>query len=255
VDLLDTGPIREIALDLTSRCNLRCTYCAVSLPTYAGQDMDPEIIEAVTAGIIALSRHNDVRHVILNGHGETTILPNWVQVASRFHELDMPTAFTTNLSKELSHDELECLARFSAVTVSVDTADRDLLRSIRRSVDINRIIGNIVKIRAAAALHGHRPPEINLSVGIYDRNVPTIRELASVAVALKIATIQFWYLVEYPDSDSGLRALENVPAEELAPLLDQLAEALDLLRNGGVNVMLLGDKTARLLEDRAHARC
>ena len=44
-DLLRSHRTALIHLEFTSRCNLRCTFCAVSQPTYHGRDLDAGCLE------------------------------------------------------------------------------------------------------------------------------------------------------------------------------------------------------------------
>jgi sulfatase maturation enzyme AslB (radical SAM superfamily) len=79
-DLLAPGPIHEIRLDLTMRCNLRCVYCLVSQPWYDGQDMTSEVLEKAVPGILQIAAHNQVGCLNVNGHGETTFIEGWTKV-------------------------------------------------------------------------------------------------------------------------------------------------------------------------------
>ena len=79
-DLLGPGVIDYIRLDLTTRCNLRCVYCAVSQADYQGFDMAPDIVEKAKQAIVDLARHNSLVAVDVNGHGETTIVEGWEHI-------------------------------------------------------------------------------------------------------------------------------------------------------------------------------
>jgi molybdenum cofactor biosynthesis enzyme MoaA len=139
LDLLASGPIREIRFDLTTRCNLRCVYCAVSLPDYVGSDMPIEMASQTVTAIAGLMRYNPHNPVSINGHGETTFMRDWVNISQQLLDRNIPIRITTNLAKRYSGIEIGILARMHMIGVSIDTSDPDLLRRMRRKVDINRI--------------------------------------------------------------------------------------------------------------------
>src|SRR5213079_2481089 len=49
LDLLASDRTQVAHLEFTSRCNLRCVYCAVSQPTYSGRDLEHEQLESIIA--------------------------------------------------------------------------------------------------------------------------------------------------------------------------------------------------------------
>jgi sulfatase maturation enzyme AslB (radical SAM superfamily) len=251
-DLLGMGAIERVMLDLTTRCNLRCVYCAVSLPNYRGIDMEADVVDKALSAIAELARHQTVK-VCINGHGETTMLPHWVDVCDRLLQYDVELEIITNLSKSYSPRELAALAKIRHVIVSIDTVDRELLRKIRRHVDADRIVANISRIRSVAIAGGLPAPFFHFSTGLFDASVANLRELAAMAIALGIGSIQFWDLLEYERDAQApetfvVRGLTTIGEPELTPLLAALDSALELLRQNGVFSVIAGGAIPDLLE-------
>src|SRR5579862_6852124 len=77
--------VDSIAIEVTSRCNLRCSYChkadAVfeALPA-SNMDMTDEMIR----GLYASCKEAGIRHVALAVGGETTFATNWEQRIADF---------------------------------------------------------------------------------------------------------------------------------------------------------------------------
>ena len=115
IELLAPGPLQQIRLDLTTRCNLRCVYCAVSQITYRGEDMPVELAHRATDHIAQIARNRNQRpHVVdVNGHGETTFMHGWVDVCNSLLDHNLSLSITTNLAKAYSQEELEVLAAFN----------------------------------------------------------------------------------------------------------------------------------------------
>ncbi len=156
--------------------------------------MTADLAQQATAAILRIAREHKLRAVHVNGHGETTFVPGWVDLCKPLLDAKLPLMIITNLAKVFSTEELEALGQMNSIAVSVDTADRDLLRRIRRKVDLNRIVENINAIREAAARLHQESPHFLLSCGLYDQNSLVIEDLARFAVSLGIASVGFWYL-------------------------------------------------------------
>lgn len=247
VDLLQPGPIRQIRLDLTTRCNLRCVYCAVSQRSYAGADMPNDRLTRLIELITALHRFHPLAPIDMNGHGETTILPGWVSVFERFFTAGIDIRLTSNFSKEFDQSELETLARLRGIGISIDTVDRRLLQRMRRRVDVRQIITNIHLVRAAASRISHKPPDFHFLCGLYDFNAYGTLDFARVAVSLGIKHVAFWNLTPYPFANTDVlmedrvQPLDDLPDEELRPRVMTILSAIGLLRRSGVSVHVQGD--------------
>jgi MoaA/NifB/PqqE/SkfB family radical SAM enzyme len=251
VDLLGPGPIREFRLDLTTRCNLRCVYCAVSQPWYSGEDMAREVLKKVVPAIAGIAAYNSMTTMSVNGHGETTIVEGWTEVVTPLVDAGLPVAITTNLAKEYSDDELHVLGRMGTIAVSIDSCDRELLRRMRRRVDVRQIVTNINRIRAAAL---DSPPNFDFLSGLYDKNSLQLEAFARFAIALGIRSMNFWQMSKYdydsaaiPEQDRPL-PLDELPEERLRPCLEAVARGFEILRKYAVPIYVHGDHISRLAE-------
>ena len=259
-DLLVSLPVREARLSLTTRCNLRCVYCAVSQSTYKGTDMAADVAQQATAAILSIARDHKLQAVHVNGHGETTFVPGWVEVCRPLLEAKLPLMIITNLAKVFSTEELEVLGRMNSIAVSLDTADPDLLKRLRRRVDLHRIVGNINAIRETAVRLDREPPHFLFSCGLYDQNSLVIEELARLAVRLGIYSVGFWNLSKWdhetfpyqftdvPERDR-VYALDDLSADDLRPRLEAIQRAIMILQQNRVGVQINGD-FVNILTDR-----
>jgi molybdenum cofactor biosynthesis enzyme MoaA len=238
LDALGARTTRSVNLELTSNCNLRCTYCPVSQPDYAGKDMGPELVDRMFAEL----RTRKVEMVCLNGHGETTMLPGWQQKVGGFVE-HFPVSMTTNLSKVYSEDELLTLARFKSINVSLDTADARALRQVRRSVDLDRIIANIALIRERAARIGAPGPNLHIFCTVHDQNALHVEELARLAVSLKAHAVQFTRLVKYRDVEgaTNVHPVSTMSEADRHKAREAIDGARALLEENGISVTFWGN--------------
>jgi sulfatase maturation enzyme AslB (radical SAM superfamily) len=235
--LLEPWPLTEVRVDINEKCNLRCTYCAVSGPDYLGVEMTDAIFDQAEQ-IIQDSETNLVVHV--NGHGETTFHPKWVEYCGRLIARGAPLTIITNLAKVYSADEVALLSRFHRIQISLDSADPELMRKIRKAVKIDTIIANIDRIRASATERSAKAPEFSFSVGVYDPAVWTLLGLVEFIIARRATSVTFWNLVEYKHQSEvrGLSRLET-PVQDRARAL--VATARATLEWAGIRCYLEGD--------------
>jgi organic radical activating enzyme len=114
-------------VEITTDCNLRCTYCAVSQPEWKAQTMPANVVTHVIDELHKLK----TKTVILHGHGETTMVEGWAKIAEAMLVSGFELTICTNLSKQYSDAELNILSRFRSITVSLDTIDPILFRQLQ----------------------------------------------------------------------------------------------------------------------------
>src|ERR1700740_1396287 len=106
--------------------------------------------------------------VQIRGQGETTIIPNWEAYCKYFQDSGIHVLITTNFSTVYSEPEIDAFARMSAITISIDTVDRELLKQIRRKVDLRTILYNMQRVRLRAVSHYGREPVYNWQCTLSD---------------------------------------------------------------------------------------
>ncbi len=239
VSLVEPGPLLTARVDMTGKCNLRCVYCAVSQPWYDGPQMPDEDLEQVAD---QLAGYPSLTAVDVNGHGETTQHPRWKAFCRRLLAKDIPLTIITNLGRKYDEDDFDVLSRFKVVQISVDTADDNLLRAVRRKVELSRIVYNLTRIRTTALVDGRKPPLMSFSCGIYDRSVLRLEEFAWFAVTLGVPSITFWNLVQYPDvpGATAVRPLSTLDDTELAAAMACIDRALAVLERYKIQVEIAG---------------
>lgn len=141
-ELAKYSRIDHIFLELTTDCNMRCTYCGTSEPDRTFETM-PNNPKAITEFV--KQNFDTSVSIQLNGHGETTILPWWTEVANEL--LDYRIGIITNMVRSLNEHELLTMSKFAAITVSVDVPDPLLHRQIRRGGNLENIMLNMKEIR------------------------------------------------------------------------------------------------------------
>ena len=241
--------LQFVNLELTTRCTFRCTYCTHSSSKWSEQDYPLSRIEEILDAIIALG----VPSVGLSGSGESTMLPHWQRCAKRFLDAGVKVSIISNFDRSFTAEEILVLARFTGITVSVDTVDYQLAREIRRKGDINRILLNIARVKAAAV---HNPaPHFGINVVVAGTNVFGLADLVKLGLQLGVSGYFFGALRMMPASHHDARMerernmfpLDNLPAPEKIRALAAIVEAERLVANAGGNVTCSDDLKTSLV--------
>jgi sulfatase maturation enzyme AslB (radical SAM superfamily) len=239
--LLDSGRLTDIRIDLNERCNLRCVYCAVSQPGYKGVEMSDEVFARCEEFI---ARQPGPLTISLNGHGETTYHRKWVDYTERLLRFGHRITMISNFAKRFDARELAALARLQAIQISLDSADEELMRAVRRHVSLKNIVGNIVGVRAKAAELGVTPPSIGFSSGIYDPSVWQLERFADFLVEQRAQFVTFWSLKEYPslpEATIAVRSLDHLPDEQRDRARQLIGRMRERLVREHISYMFAGD--------------
>jgi molybdenum cofactor biosynthesis enzyme MoaA len=243
-DPLDPMPVAELRIDINETCNLRCDYCAVSSPSYAGVEMKEEVFERV----LALLANESGANVHVNGHGETTFHPKWVAWCRRIVEAGHRPYIITNLAKHYTDAELEMLAEFRVIEVSLDSDDGEMMKRIRKAVQVEKVFETIQRIREMAA-RGASPhaPKFAMSIGVYDPAIWTLERFVLRLIDMNIWAITFWDLVEWPHQTlvRGLDRLDDQHRERARQLLGRVRKRLEV---AGIPYRFAGDFHAMVPE-------
>jgi MoaA/NifB/PqqE/SkfB family radical SAM enzyme len=230
-DLL-TDRVDVVIFETTTNCNLRCTYCGLSLPWYVGSDFDFSRIEKLVSEMAAAK----VASVQISGHGETTMIPNWESFCKYFQDHGIALSITSNFATVYSEAEVDALARMAWITISIDTADRELLKQVRRKVDLRTILYNMQAIRLRAATHYGREPVFNWQCTLTDLVAPKLPEWVQMGLLNGVTNFTFGNLVEYKELPELLarekavipRHVARLEKEPLLAACRSIAEAVSL---------------------------
>src|SRR6266702_1334345 len=147
---------------------------------------------------------------------------------------------TTNLSKQLSPEEVDVLSRYTNLCVSIDSADRKTLARIRRKADVRIITYNMMLIRAAALQRQQQPPNFLFGTVLNDVSIFDLCSLVSFAAACGVNVIQFGDLHEWTDlpKDIAVGHVTNLKGEAFRRAHQELLDAIQLCKKLGVEARI-----------------
>jgi MoaA/NifB/PqqE/SkfB family radical SAM enzyme len=170
-----------VFVDVVGECNLRCVYCYQSDKNFKPHS---GMSEAVIETVIPFAKMYGRNSVNVTSEGEFTFGKNWQAVAQRLLESGLSICMTSNLARMLNPDEVKTLSKVATICLSLDSVDRETLKSIRRSADIRTIAHNVLQIRAAAIAAGRGPTPIIVNCVLSTGNASSIPDLVAYCVML-----------------------------------------------------------------------
>jgi MoaA/NifB/PqqE/SkfB family radical SAM enzyme len=239
VDLLTSPVTRLVNFEFTTRCNLRCTYCAVSLPDYVGEDFEVDDFDKLVEQL----KTRKVKTVNVNGHGETTFVPGWDRRITTLADAGFDITIITNLARLLNPEELAVMARMYIITVSIDTHEKRLLSQIRRHVKLENILTNMRAIEAAADELKLPRPTFVWSCVVSDLVAMKLADFVRFGLTQGVKDYVLCNLVEHQGISAPLQPKNvlTLPREELAQFAKVLAEVKRLVREANGGLLFAGD--------------
>jgi pyruvate-formate lyase-activating enzyme len=149
---LDAFPF-EIAISLTNRCNLNCSFCPHRKISRRQGDISLELLESLIGQI---SPYADV--VDLSFDGEPFLHPHWDEAVAICHRHQVRAIFQTNtllMDEEVSRKIIA--TGLDAITLSIDAGTPETYRRLKPGGDYELMITNVEYFLELAGKSGKRP--------------------------------------------------------------------------------------------------
>jgi Radical SAM superfamily len=226
LDLTRSATTQKVWLEVTTRCNLRCTYCHLSHEDIPEVDLDLAHYDRFIENL----KSRGAEELIFNGRGENSFLDGWHKLVDKAIDAGLKVTAVSNLSRSYSDQELQVFSRFSSLTVSVDTTDAAIFRAIRRKADIKLVISNILRIQAIAIEDGRLPPYFAWNMIVHTDSIFNLARSVSEGVAANVDHFHLSVLGETPELPGALcpRQLDHLSVEDFIGGLDQIGRAKDV---------------------------
>ena len=229
--LLHLKSLEKVTLEFTTRCNLKCTYCAVSRPWHEKEDLDLEVFPSLLEEFRTLG----VKKVQISGGGETTIVKNWDDYLFQLLDNGIEVSIITNLAKPLTDRAVRALSRCVEINTSCDTVDAALYAAIRKGGDFAVFLHNISRIRAMCLVEGRRIPYLIWNAVATDKTIGSIDRWTAMGIAVGIDHFQISELSKLDDLPDGLAvdSVGTLPPEKLAEARESVERGRAMAKAAG----------------------
>ncbi|MBK3732716.1 hypothetical protein GAY29_06255 [Azospirillum brasilense] len=249
IDLLNPAPsLKHIAFNFTNRCNLRCVYCP--------QGTHPESFHAESSDdqirkIVDYVRSHDIERIDIGYYGETLLVQGWEDHCRPLLDQGLYITLVSSFSRILKPEEVEVVARFSELQMSIDTIDIQLLKQIRKAVDARTILYNTHLVRSYVLANDLPMPKIVWTGVLTDQIVSGIPDLVAMAVSSGIRSINFNDVAYFEGTSGVARSIYDMEPQDFIQAAGTLERARRLAVRHGVELSIGGTQRVerRLIED------
>lgn len=178
---------RQLQLEVTGACNLRCRMCLVSYrPALNKADggLDPEVFRRV------VDAAPDLEEVTLQGLGEPLLAPGLVEMIEYATARGVRVGFNTNATL-LTRRWAERLvaAGLAWLHVSLDGATRETYQAVRRGSDFDRVCANVRGLMAVIRERGADRPRVSVVFVAMRRNLHELPDLVRLTADLGVPAL------------------------------------------------------------------
>jgi MoaA/NifB/PqqE/SkfB family radical SAM enzyme len=175
-----------VAADITSNCNLRCTFCINDFSRVRGNTF---MKEATFEKLLTLIPRVNGCNFFISCLFEPALHPLFVSFLERIPpEYRNKVFFTTNLSTKLSRQDLQRLSRVNIhhINISIDSLQRETFEKLRQKANFEHFIDNLrclVEVFSGAA----HPPRLRCTTMALKPNLDEIPRLVETCAQKYLA--------------------------------------------------------------------
>jgi radical SAM protein with 4Fe4S-binding SPASM domain len=178
---------REIQVEVTGACNLRCRMCLVSYRPALGRTSGSMDLETFTRLVDSLP---ELEQVTMQGLGEPLLAPDFFAMLEYLAERGVRMGFNTN-GTLLTRERAERLVELGVdwLHVSLDGATAATYEGIRGRSDFALVCRNVAGLIEVMRERGAAKPDLELVFVAMQRNVGELPALVRLAAELGVPAI------------------------------------------------------------------
>ncbi|MFN0096537.1 MAG: radical SAM/SPASM domain-containing protein [Dehalococcoidia bacterium] len=181
----------ELYLEVTNRCNLKCTTCPQSWGMEEEEaDLSPDRVREF------LDQLPRVDRVVLHGIGEPTLNPDLVEILRLVKARGAYALFNSNgllLRGKLARELVE--AGLDEARISIDAAEASTYLAVRGADVFDRVLANAAALTRVRDQLGSATPRVSLWMTGLKMNIAELPALVRVAAASGIKEVYLQRLV------------------------------------------------------------
>ncbi len=231
-DLYFNGFPSSISLEVTNRCNLKCTHCHHSYrKRMVTGDLPLGIFEKLLPYL-----GNEIRNISLNGLGEPLLSEQWDVIYNTcLARNNLTVGFITNGIIPLKNGP-ELLRDNLSITFSLDGASSSSYKKIRRADVFDRVISHVKALDAYKKSNGSLYPSLGAIFVVTAQNMHEMPDFIRLAHKIGISQVTFSHLVAHFESQLIDEAAFFTPEKHDRYLMEAQMQAGKL----GITVVHMG---------------
>ncbi len=225
-------PLSSLNFVFTTKCNLRCTYCASIAADYQGQDTPDNLLRY----LIDYIKWAGIPRVNMGFFGETTFRKGWHHYALELIEAGVELSLVSNFNLPLSDSEVFVLSRFQQLDMSVDCLSKDLLKEIRPPANIGRMLYNMHRVRSRALSDRVREPRFHWYCVITNKNAHQLADYLAFVISNRVKHVGLNEIQKYEGARPEVFSWFELEGQEYLDAYAQLEAAERLAATHGVQI-------------------
>lgn len=171
-DLSRVHAYNWMAISFTNRCNLSCVYCVQSTQKDINPFFKMEFPYEYARQTLDLFAEQGIDKLSTCVEGEGTLYPHWYELISEFHKNNpnVILAMTTNLNRKYNDDEIDLLAEYTELDVSIDSVDSAIYKELRRNGRLELLLENVDKVQKRVRELQIKGPRITFHTVLSDKS-------------------------------------------------------------------------------------
>ena len=221
---------RKILLELTSNCNLNCVMCGIGKNGYNPQrDFSIDLLQSLSENVL-----KKTELIRLNGLGESTIIPNFLEYLDVLSELQAQLEIVTNLTVANNKIWDKLLENNTTFLISCDSSSSQLFESIRRGANFTNFKKNLKYIGTNIS----NPLQGQIIFTLMKSNILEITKVVELAAEMGLGGVIINVVkLDSPHSEWMCQQFENIK--------EQFQKAYDLAESFSI-VLKLPDHIGNL---------
>ncbi len=198
--LLRVERLHQLAVELTTSCNLTCVYCHFAPLDRRGNDLSSDLVQQVIDFVTSFP----VDVITIGGDSEITMYKGWEEVAARLLDHGCKLRAISNFTNGIfTPAQVDAFSRFTEILISLDTPDAELLKKTRYRADLRTMTFNLQQIRAKCIEDGRPQPKLVCNAVVHDRNFGHLDRLAAFPMANGFNCLSLQRLVGLEEVQGG----------------------------------------------------
>ena len=172
---------RKILLELTNNCNLNCVMCGIGKNGYdPSRDFPLDLLYSLSENVL-----KNTKLIRLNGLGESTIIPNFLEYLNILSELSAQLEIVTNLTVANNKIWDKLLENNTNFLISCDSSSSQLFKSIRRGASFTSFKKNLKYIGTNIS----NPLQGQIIFTLMECNIPEITKVVDLAAKMGLGGV------------------------------------------------------------------
>jgi MoaA/NifB/PqqE/SkfB family radical SAM enzyme len=221
--------MKILHIENTTYCNLRCRHCRINSAEYVREHMPFSLFEKLFG---AMEKYRPL--VILNGHGEPLMHPQWLDMFSAAMQRGGDIEFQSNcqlLTPSLCEKMLSIPGFWARLKVSIEGVDKGSYEANRVNASWDRLCENMEYLAAQP-----KRPALSIEFVVMRSNLHMLPDAARLAAKWKCDRLQISDLFTHPTLPE-MRALDaETLCDERNTMKPMLEEAKAVCDENGIRI-------------------